>query len=239
MKGGKGTATRTLGLLSGILSYAVSLNLIPENPAHGVERFPDRKNERFLSMEELHVLGDALRSAKAKGVNAKALAIIELLILTGARRGEIERLRWAEVDLVGKQLKLADSKTGQRRIPLNSSALSILASQNRQPDSLLVFPAGNGKDHYVGTPRVWATLRKNAGLADVRLHDLRHSFASVGVMSGAPLMIVGKLLGHADHATTQRYAHIAADPIAAASEEIGRQLSSALNAAAEPATKVD
>lgn len=224
-------STRTLGLLSGILSYAVSLNLLSENPAHGVERFPDQKNERFLNGSELTALGRALRDARGKGVNHNALDIIELLILTGARRGEIERLRWAEVDLSASQLNLADSKTGQKRIPLNSSSLAVLAARNRQEGEQFVFPGGGG--HYVGTPRVWSTLRKKAGLGSVRLHDLRHSFASVGAMGGTPLLVIGALLGHRDHATTQRYAHLAADPVAAAAEDIGQRLSLALTSAAD------
>jgi len=227
--GGKGTATRTLGLLSGILSYAVALKLIAENPAHGIERFPDQKNERYLTIEEMRLLGNGIRDARSESVNPNALDIIELLIFTGARRGEIERLRWSEVDFVAKQLRLDDSKTGQKQIRLNQPALRVLESRSRQPGSGFVFPSDRSEGYFVGTPRVWSQLRDRVGLPDVRLHDLRHSFASIGVVGGTPLMIVGALLGHTDHMTTQRYAHLSLDPIAAAAEDIGRQIDKALN----------
>lgn len=223
VKGGKGTASRTVGLLGGIFSYAIELGLTASNPVHGVKRHPDKKNERFLSAEELGCLGTGLREAETQGVNAKALNIIKLLVFTGARRGEIEGLQWSEVDFQGRRLKLADSKTGQKAMPLNSAAHEVLAALQEQAaeKSGFVFPASKGGGHYLGTPRIWSILRRRIGMEDVRLHDLRHSFASVGVVNGAPLMVVGALLGHANYSTTQRYAHLANDPLAAASEEIG------------------
>jgi integrase len=221
--GGKGTASRTVGLLGGIFTYAIELGLTTENPARGVKRFPDKKNQRFLSADELARLGKALRDAEDQGVNSKALNIIKLLAFTGARRGEIERLRWSEVDLPGRRLVLADSKTGQKAMPLNSAAVDILSrlSAEGSDRSSYVFKATNGRGFYGGMPRAWKALKANADLEDVRLHDLRHSFASVGVENGTPLFVVGALLGHGDHATTQRYAHLSNDPIAAASEQIG------------------
>ena len=226
VKGGKGTASRTVGLLGGIFTYAIELGLVQVNPVHGVKRYPDKRNERFLTVGELGTLGQGLREAEAQGMNAKALNIIELLVFTGARRGEIEALRWSEVDTSGRRLRLEDSKTGQKSIPLNSAALEVLlklqeAAEDRKG---FVFPASDGDGHYVGTPRIWSILRERIGMHDVRLHDLRHSFASVGVVNGAPLMVVGALLGHADYSTTQRYAHLANDPVAAASEQIGQAM---------------
>jgi integrase len=231
VKGGKGTASRTVGLLGGIFTYAIELGLVQANPVHGVKRYPDKKNERFLTAEELGTLGQGLRQAEAQGVNAKALNIIKLLVFTGARRGEIETLRWSEVDTTGRRLRLEDSKTGQKSMPVNSAALDVLLNLQAAADDRkgFVFPATDGDGHYVGTPRIWSILREQIGLHDVRLHDLRHSFASVGVVNGAPLMVVGALLGHADYSTTQRYAHIANDPIAAASERIGLAMLAALS----------
>ncbi|MDY8109405.1 site-specific integrase [Fulvimarina sp. 2208YS6-2-32] len=231
VKGGKGTASRTVGLLGGIFTYAIELGLIQANPVRGVKRYPDKRNERFLTGKELATLGHGLSAAEAQGLNGKALNIIKLLVFTGARRGEIEALRWSKVDTAGRRLRLEDSKTGQKSMPLNSAALDILLNlQERAEDrSGFVFPATDGDGHYVGTPRIWSILRERIGLHDVRLHDLRHSFASVGVVNGAPLMVVGALLGHADHSTTQRYAHLAYDPLAAASEQIGQAILEALS----------
>ena len=230
VKGGKGTASRTIGLLGGIFTFAIELGLIKDNPVHGVPRYADKKNERFLSADELGLVGNALREGAEGGINPKALAIIKLLTFTGARRGEIERLRWSEVDIVGNRLRLADSKTGQKSVPLNSAAAEVLEELHRTGSATgeFVFPAAEGMGHYQGTPRVWSALRKKAGLTDVRLHDLRHSFASVGVAGGTSLMIVGALLGHSNHSTTQRYAHLAANPVLAASEEIGEAMRKAL-----------
>lgn len=234
VRGGKGTATRTVGLLSGIFTYAKELGLIDQNPVHGIKRYPDKKNERYLTPAELAALGQALDQADILGTNPKALTIVRLLIYTGARRGEIERLTWKEVDLVGGRLKLDDSKTGQKVIRLNSTARELLEKWGSKTGHKTgyVFKATEGDGHFVGTPRIWSSLRKACGLHDVRLHDLRHSFASVGVMAGTPLMIVGALLGHADHSTTQRYAHIADDPIALAAEQIGQQLREAMSGTA-------
>ena len=230
VRGGRGTATRTVGLLGGILTYAKELGLISTNPVHGVERFPDKKNERFLSMEEISTLGAALRKARNEGVNEMALAILELLLLTGARRGEIEALKWSEFDSAVKRLRLSDSKTGQKSVPL-SSAASALISKRRplaKADAIYVFPATTGDGYYLGTPRVWSALRKTIGMDGTRIHDLRHSFASVGAVSGTPLLVLGAILGHSDHGTTQRYAHVAANPISAATEVISNLIAEAL-----------
>ena len=230
VRGGKGAATRTVGLLGGILTYAVELGLLADNPVKGVKRYPDKSNERFLSTAELGKLGAELRRVELVGINPKAIAITRLLVFTGARRGEIERLRWSEVDLTRSKLRLEDSKTGQKTIPLNGAALAVLTTLREASSGKgFVFPAAKGEGHYVGTPRIWSGLRKRIGLSNVRLHDLRHSFASVGVTGGTPLMIVGALLGHRDHATTMRYAHLAADPVSAAVDDIGLLLENALN----------
>jgi integrase len=215
-----------MGLLGGIFSYAVELQLIKNNPVHGVKRFADKKNERFLTPAEISSLGKGLREAEAQGVNAKALNTIKLLVLTGARRGEIEGLHWKEVSFAERRLRLDDSKTGQKSIPLNSAAMEILKALHDAADDCegYVFPASEGEGHFTATSHIWSKLRRDIGLPDVRLHDLRHSFASVGVTGGTPLMIVGAILGHRNHSTTQRYAHLADDPVAAASEVIGEQL---------------
>ena len=199
-----------------------------ESPVLGVKRFADKRGNRYLSQQELVALGGALRKAESEGENPSALAILKLLIFTGARKGEIERLTWPEVDFAAGYLKLADSKTGQKAIPLNAGALQVLHDQPRIEGNDHVFPAYRGDGHYEGTPKVWVSVRAKAGLQDIRLHDLRHSFASTAVSGGASLPIIGALLGHAHSATTQRYAHLSDDPLRAASEAVGSQIAAAL-----------
>lgn len=197
--------------------------------------------DRYLSQQELVALGDALREGIESGLNPLAIAIIKLLIFTGARKGEIESLKWNEVDFNGGYLRLADSKTGQKAIPLNAGALEVLLALPRLDGSGYVFPAHRSDGWYLGTPKVWKIVRAMAGIEDVRLHDLRHSFASIAVSGGASLPIIGALLGHANAATTQRYAHLHDAPLRAASDAVGRQLSASLTSQQEPAeiTRLD
>lgn len=236
VRGGKGTASRTVGLLGGIFSYAFDCGLIEINPVHGVKRFADRKGQRYLSQQELVALGQALDDGEERGLNPQALAILKLLIFTGARKGEVETLRWDAVDFEGGYLRLADSKTGQKAIPLNAGALTTLSGLPRLERSPFVFPAHRSEGYYEGTPKVWQIIKSMAGLNDVRLHDLRHSFASIAVSGGASLPIIGALLGHSDSATTQRYAHLSDDPLKAASESVGGKISALLTVSGKRTT---
>jgi integrase len=229
VEGGKGTATRTVGLLGGIFTYAVERGITPDNPVRGVKRFPDQKGERFLSDAEIARLGVTLREISGEGVNPHALAIIKLLVFTGARKGEIEGLRWTEVDIDAGLLRLSDSKTGQKAILLNPPALEILSGIERVDESPYVFPASRSDGHFEGVVKVWQNVRERAGLPGVRLHDLRHSFASVAVANGASLPVIGALLGHGNTATTARYAHLSNDPLRAVNERIGSRLATALD----------
>jgi integrase len=175
-RGGKGTASRTLGLLGAIFAFAVREEIRPDNPVRGVQKFKDKQSQRFLAADELVRLTTALKSAEDAGANKHGLNVIRLLTLTGARKGEIEGLRWSEVAFDRTCLRLADSKTGARTIPLGAAALACLQDLPRSKTSPFVFPAeGDAKRHYVGTPKVWEKVRAAAGLPDVRLHDLRRS----------------------------------------------------------------
>lgn len=244
VRGGKGTASRTVGLLGGIFAYAVRHKVRADNPVHGVERYQDRRSERFLSAKELAQLGDTLATAEADGRNRLGLAVIRLLAVTGARKGEIEALRWEEVDFERSALRLLDSKTGAKVVPIGAPALALLsglaeraeadhkaaqakAEAEGQPvpiRSPYVFPASRGAAaHWIGTGKLWRQLRTAAKLPDVRLHDLRHTFASLAIGAaggGNSLAMIGKLLGHADVKTTARYAHLADDPVRQAAERI-------------------
>ena len=186
VRGGKGTATRTLGLLGGVFSYAVREGYLEENPTLGVERYPDRKNERFLTLEEIKTVGAALAELRLGREGNPAFDIISLLILTGARKGEIEGLKWSEVDFDNRCLRLADSKTGQKIIPLNSAAAETLRKlePNRRGKSDWVFPATKGENHFVGTQRIWDQVRNGVGMPELRLHDLRHSFCQCWCSAG-------------------------------------------------------
>ncbi len=229
VRGGKGTATRTVGLLGGIFAFAFDCGLIDENPVRGLKRFPDRKGQRYLSQQELVTLGKALRDAAEAEENPYAIAVLKLLIFTGARKSEIETLKWSEIDFQSGYMRLADSKTGQKAVPLNAGALEVLNGVLRLNSSEFVFPSHRGERHYQGTPKVWKRIRAMAGLDNVRLHDLRHSFASVAVSGGASLPIIGALLGHTNGATTQRYAHLHDDPLRAASEAAGGRIAASLS----------
>lgn len=228
VRGGQGAATRTLGLLGSIMAFAVARNLRDDNPAHGVKRFTDRKCERFLTPVELGRLGAVLEEMEAEGVQPYGPAIIRLLAFTGARRAEITALKWREIDLERGALRLETSKTGQKVVTLSPGAAAILTGLTAVSGSPFVFPAGKGGGYYQGVAKVWGAARARAGLSDVRLHDLRHTFASFGAGGGFGLPVIGALLGHRHAATTARYAHLADDPLRKANDWIGGEIGAAM-----------
>jgi integrase len=252
--GGKGTATRTVRLLGGIFSYAVARGYLENNPRFGVKLYADGKGERFLSTEELQRLGDALREAETTGlpwhfeegkkakhrpvkaentreiISPFVIAAIRLMLFSGCRAGEILNLRWNEVDFERGFLHLPDSKTGAKMVVLAAPALEVLAELPRIGDYVI---AGSQPDKpRSDIKRPWNRITRYAGMENLRLHDLRHSFASVGAMSGMGLGMVGKLLGHASPVTTARYSHFADDPLRRASEQIAGTIAAAIKPAA-------
>ena len=232
-RGGKGAASRTMGLLGAIFSFAAGRRLRTDNPVRGVPRFKDGQSQRYLSAEELGRLGAALVAAEAAKLNPHGVAVIRLLFLTGARKSEIEGLRWVEVDPVWGCLRLPDSKTGAKVVPIGPPAFAVLNDLLRSNSSAFVFPAqSDPKRHYVGTPRVWEKVKALAVLPGVRLHDARHTLASLAVGGGQSLPIIGAILGHRDVKTTQQYAHLAASPVRTA---IGVISQAAADAMAGPA----
>jgi integrase len=227
-RGGPAAAARTAGLLGAIFNFAVRERLITDNPVRGVKRPSDRKRERFLSANELARLGEALADAEAAGANPSFIAILRLLALTGARKNEIARLRWREVDLEAGVLRLGDSKTGPRIIRLGAAALEVLAELPRNHPKW-AFPDPRRSDEPIrGIDWFWVSLRKRADLEDLRVHDLRHSYASVGLASGEGLALIGKLLGHSNVQTTARYAHLAHDPLKSAADRIATAVAGAM-----------
>ena len=228
--GGEGAATRTLRLLSSILSFGVREGLLPSNPALGVEKTPDRCLERFLSADEMRALGEILSRAETSGVPGSAIAIIRMLALSGARKGEIEKLKWSEVDLQTGFLRLTASKTGAKLIPISGPMRGILEAQAARRTTIWVFPDSNHIGYFSGTPKVWLKVRAMAALDDVRLHDLRHTAASIGLAGGLGLEVIGKLLGHQDIKTTRRYAHLSDGYMKAAAETMADNIASMLDA---------
>jgi integrase len=230
MRATPGAANRTISLLSKLFNLTESWGIRPDNsnPCRHVERYPERKMERFLSTEEMKRLGDALaEAARTQSVPTPAIAAIRLLVFTGCRVSEILNLRWDEVDEERGCLRLAVSKTGAKTIHLSAPAREALVGMQRRDRNPYVI-VGRGEGHFTNLRRPWLHIRTAADLRDVRLHDLRHSFASVGVAGGLSLPVLGALLGHTQPATTQRYAHLAADPLKQATDLIGQRIAAAM-----------
>ncbi len=222
-------ANRTLALLSKMFGLAERWGLRPpgSNPCRGIDRFPEKRRERFLSGGEIARLGAVLEEEEPH--ETFVVLAIRLLLLTGARRDEVLTLRWADVDFERSALRLPDSKTGAKVIPLGPAALALLAMAPRLEGNPYVIPGRRVGGRLVGLQRPWARIRERAGLGDVRLHDLRHSFASVGAAAGLGLPILGAILGHRNHATTARYAHLDDDPRRTAATRISDEIAAALS----------
>jgi integrase len=218
-------ANRCRSLLSHLFKMAEVWGERPSgsNPCRYVEKFRERKRERFLSADELVRLADALEGIEAKAPPS-AIAAIRLLILTGCRLSEILPIRWEWIDFERGCLLLPDSKTGRKTVPLGAPALRVLTELPRKDDSPYVLPAERGNGHFIGIQKPWQRVRKAAGLDDVRVHDLRHSFASIAVSGGDSLYLVGKVLGHRQSRTTERYAHLKDDNVRAVADRTSRRI---------------
>jgi len=225
-------ANRTLALLSKFFGWAEGHGLRPDgsNPCRHVEKYREGRRERFLSQAELARLGDALRGAEEnKSCSPWVVAAVRLLTLTGARLNEILTLRWEHVSEEHECLMLPDSKTGRKAIHLNAPALALLQTIPRLDSNPYVICGEKARQHLVNLEKPWRRIRKAAKLDDVRLHDLRHSFASVAASGGQSLVVIGKMLGHSQPATTARYAHLADDPVKAASDAVARYIAAAMD----------
>lgn len=230
-KGGPGAANRCVAILSKMFNLAEFWGWRPENsnPCRLVAKYPDNPRQRFLSEEEFQRLGRVLDDVgKGGSENTYAIAAVRLLLLTGARLSEILTLRWQWVDLERGFLMLPDSKTGQKVIFLNSAAQGVLRELPRTPDNPFVIAGTRSGQHLVNLQRPWKRIRERANLMDVRIHDLRHSFASMAASNGASLPLIGQLLGHSQPRTTQRYAHLAAKPVKELNEMVGGKLATLL-----------
>ena len=209
-------ANQVIVTLSRMLNQAEIWGLVPEggNPCRFVVKYRQRKRERFLTEEEFRRLGRVLGALEATGrVPLHAAAAIRLLMLTGCRRNEILTLRWEDVHLDVNELRLRDSKTGPRAVPLSPAAVKVLAGLPRAAGNPWVIAGRRPGARLSDFNSHWYRVRSRAGLEDVRLHDLRHSFASRALALGESLPMIGKLLGHTKIQTTARYAHLARDSI--------------------------
>jgi integrase len=221
-------AAQCVTLLGTVFAFAVKRGLRAENPAHGIKKPPVRKMNRFLSEREFAQLAAALDAELKYSLNPFAVAAIMLLVMTGCRKGEILSLEWTEVDFENRCLRLRESKSGAKIVYLNSLAVAVLMKLPREVGNPLVIGGSKKGAGIVGIDKVWSRVRADAGLIDVRIHDLRHSFASIGVRNGLNLPVLGALLGHKHTITTSRYAHLSDDPVREAAERIGRQIADAM-----------
>jgi integrase len=249
------TANRIVALIGAVYAFGLRTGLLPQgtiNPALGIVKFREQHRERFLTETELLRLGDAIREAETVGIpwpevdiaNPKAkhapnrpenrvttigphvAAALRLLIFTGARLREILDLRWDHVDLQRGLLFLPDSKTGKKTIVVGGAAVAVLTNLDRL--GKYVIPGNDPDKPRADLQRPWALISRHADLEGLRLHDLRHSFASIGAGSGLGLPIIGKLLGHSNSKTTERYAHLAADPVRQAADAVCGSIAKAM-----------
>lgn len=224
-------ANYAVSVLSKFLSWAEEHGLRPpqSNPCYRHKKFRENKRQRFLSQAEFARLGAALdHTAGIDRENYYIVAAIRLLLLTGARVGEILSLLWSSVDLERQLLLLPDSKTGQKVIRLNSHATAVLRAIPKIDGNPYVIAGRRDGAHLVNLQKPFRRIRAEAGLPDVRLHDLRHSFASVAAAQKGSLPMIGRLLGHSHIRTTQRYAHLTDDPVDSLNEDVGTRIADAL-----------
>ena len=222
VRGGRGTASRTVGLLGAIFTYAVRHGMRADNPVHGVMRPADGRRERRLSDKEYAALGTGLRKATDERVWPAAIAAARFLALTGWRSGEALGLRWTEVDFPRRTARLADTKTGESVRPLSNAACEVLRSLTRSGD--LVFPPTRGDGRMSGFRKLWDRIAKLAELpADVTPHVLRHSYASLAADLGYSEPTIAALVGHKGYTITSRYVHSADAVLLAAADAVARR----------------
>jgi integrase len=228
------SANRTLALLSRLFSLAETwgMRMQGTNPCKGIERYKEHSRERYLTAKELGRLGAAIeKMLNAGSIYPEAVAAIRLLLLTGARRSEILTARWDWVARESRLIMLPDSKTGKKNIYLSNDALKVLdwiKEVNGEGDSPYILPGKSKGKPLNNLSKSWHRLCTEASLDGVRLHDLRHTAASIAVGQGASLSLIGRLLGHSQAQTTMRYAHVDADPTLKLADELGTSVTAAL-----------
>ena len=224
-------ANRCLEVISKMFSLSEMWGLRPDgtNPRKHIRKYPEEKRERFLSAAELRRIGEALREMEAEGVELpSAILAARLLILTGCRLNEIMSLKWSYIDFDSPALRLPDSKTGAKVVHVGHPVIELLRAAQRIDGNPWVITGTLPGKPLSDLQPFWQRVRARAGVKDVRIHDLRHTFASAAVASGQGLPMIGKLLGHTQVQTTARYAHLAAEPIRCAADSVATSLRAAL-----------
>jgi integrase len=228
VKGGRGTASRTLGLLGGILTYAVEEGYRHDNPMRGVIRPQDERRDLHLDMEGYQLLGKKLEAAEQNGESWQAVQAIRALALTGCRRGEIENLKGAEIDFKAGALRLGDSKTGRSTRPAGSVALDLLRQAAAKSDGPFVFSSERRPGAaFSGLPKAWRRIMGKE-LAWLTPHGLRHSFASIAEDLGFTLPTIGSLLGHSSHGVTAGYVHKVDQVLVASANSVAEHIARAM-----------
>jgi integrase len=227
-------ANRALAVLSKLMNWATSRGYrTGDNPCRAVEKFKELARKRYLSPAEIAAVGAAIRALESVDQLSQHLAaFFRVLLLTGMRKDELRLLNWQRVDLVRSVIVLeeANSKTGERDVPLSGPVRQILAGLIRVEGNPFVFVGKRTGRPIVNVSKPWKRILKVAGIQAARVHDLRHTAASIGVTTGASLLLIGGVLGHKSSQTTQRYAHLADHPVRATSEAIAERVAKALNA---------
>ena len=217
-------ANQTVGVLAKMFALAEAWGMTPprRNPCRSVRRYKEHRRERFLTPAEYRRVGEVLDEAERDGsVLPSAVAAMRLLLLTGCRKNEIVTLRWDDIDRTAGELRLCDSKTGARRVPLTPAVEWVLSGIERVEGNPWVIAGKKPGAHLSNLDEAWQRLRERAGLDDVRIHDARHSFASRALALGEGLAPIGKLLGHRKVTTTARYAHLARDTEKVSAAKVG------------------
>jgi integrase len=228
------TANQAIAIVRALLSFAVQHGLRTSNPAAGIKAYRENKRERFLSEAEIGAAADAITQAESRGIGPFAAAGLRLALFTGARSGEITSIKWDHIDWGRRLIRLPDSKTNEpRTIHLSDAAIEVL--RNVPHVGPYVIAGRKYGSPFQSLSRAWHIARNYAGLDDVHLHDLRHSFASIAAGQGLSLYTIGKLLGHKNPKTTARYAHLARDVAQSANDEIGAVMQAAIK---KPRSKV-
>jgi integrase len=224
-------ANRCLEIVSKMFNLAELWGLRPNdsNPRKHIKKYREEKRERYLTAAELRRVGEVLREMESEGLELpSAIAAVILLILTGCRLNEIMTLKWEYVDLDAGVLNLPDSKTGAKVVYLGKPAIETLRRLPRRADNPWVIYGIKPGGRLTDLQPFWQRLRARAGLKDARIHDLRHTFASAAVAAGQGLPMIGKLLGHTQVQTTARYAHLAADPVKAAADQVSASIAASI-----------
>lgn len=232
VRGGVGTAARTIGLFGGVLSYAVELDIIEQNPAHGVRKPKDNVSGRRLSEQEYRLLGNILRNAVNDGQYAMAAEMIRIIALTGCRRSEVIKLRWSEVDIEGSCLRLTDSKEGASVRPIGLPVLEYFEERRDEGTEDCVFPGWVDDTPFGSFPNHWGKILGKTELADITPHVLRHSFASIANDLGFTEATIAALVGHSRGTITSRYIHTVDTALIMAADNIAGYIQGLLDGVA-------